>query len=543
MTQLSEVDATTDTPVLPGQGLTLAQCRTDLQCRGKRACLIVGLEEPVNCAPDSPVCVCIFVDGLEFCSSSDMCPRGEVCASGVLPEDTVCASRLIVNGEDGLDQFDTDATEPVQPSPVTGSGDDDDEDVAPTSQPPPSKPSPPADGELGFTPAPDGGDEDDDRDDPLTLDNCSEFGACRGRRLCVVLDPATGITTELCASGLSCVCSPPSLRNCVSSADCVPKEICASGFPLQPGESACVSRAAFGEFDMDGVFDQPSASPPPLTPTTLPPTTQTIPLSTSPRPSIGPTPPPDDTEDVEQTPEGVPSVMPTPGDDSVEPNPTADSLEPVDIPPDPIGGPGPDTGVGVTPVPDDGEDAEFSPAPDTGGVTSPAPGLGASPSPAVDDSDSTTVPGGGGGPPVGNANGATPAPDDADDLEPSPVIGGETPAPSEPPICVDARALAHMKPEELVFERHNLAKVLCDGNDSCATPGHMVDFKGRVMMMRTYCEMVPCEQRKVHVNSPKFRRRLRVKSRTDGLHYTAFAARFATRGEEMALSTLSRIGL
>lgn len=108
---------------------------------------------------------------------------------------------------------------------------------------------------------------------------------------------------------------------------------------------------------------------------------------------------------------------------------------------------------------------------------------------------------------------------------------------------VDAAALAHLPPEQLVFDEHALAHVLCDRFGSCATPGHMVDYCGAVMKMATYCRAAGCARRVTRVNSPRYRQQLRVASRTDGLLYTAFAARYETRGEELALATLSRIGL
>lgn len=538
----------------PDEGLTLAQCRSDRQCRGVRSCLISGLAESIACEPDSAICVCISFDGLTFCSSSVECPENEVCASGVLPDDTVCASRLIVEGEDGLEQIDGETPQPT-PTSAAGAGDGgagaaDDVDAESTDEPPetsgplPESPSPSSPLEVdvigpGPPESPDGPTEsppvpgdDDEEGDALTLDECGDFGTCRGRRLCVILDPVSGLTTELCTEGQSCVCSPPSLRSCTSSVACIPKEICAFGPPLLAGQSACVSRDAFESFEMEERLPLPLASPssfpvpsqslfPSASPS--PPPLPSVPVL-SPLPSlppVGPTIVPDDTEEV------VPSVRPI---ETVFPTPTDETPVPVDII---YAAPTNDVVVSEIPVPD------FP--------------VGEAPTPIADGIEVTSEPEEGAMPPSSAASGGSPAPDSIDGVpsSPDPVDGTPTPgadgassdSDSEPPICFDARALAHMKPEELVFEKHNMGKVLCDRNNSCATAGHMVDFKGRVMMMRTYCKLVPCEQRMLAVNSPRFRRRLRVSSNTEGLLYTAFAARFATRGEEMALSTLSRLGL
>lgn len=47
----------------------------------------------------------------------------------------------------------------------------------------------------------------------------------------------------------------------------------------------------------------------------------------------------------------------------------------------------------------------------------------------------------------------------------------------------------------------------------------------------------------MHVNSPRFVRKWRAASHTDGLEFTALAARFATKGEEFVLSSAVHAGL
>lgn len=109
--------------------------------------------------------------------------------------------------------------------------------------------------------------------------------------------------------------------------------------------------------------------------------------------------------------------------------------------------------------------------------------------------------------------------------------------------CVDARALAHLGAGELVYGSHVKARVLCDATGSCATPGHVVVFKGETMMMRRYCEKVGCENDVIDVNSPTYRKALRVASRTGGLEYTTFSARYESSIEESVIRLAVRAGL
>lgn len=115
---------------------------------------------------------------------------------------------------------------------------------------------------------------------------------------------------------------------------------------------------------------------------------------------------------------------------------------------------------------------------------------------------------------------------------------------TDEPICIDAEALSHLPAHELVFDEHRRTAVLCDRNGSCATPGHVVVYQQRPMLMKSYCDMVAtCKRTVKFVNSPKFKRALRISSRTDDLHYTALAARYETRAEELVLTTILRMGV
>ena len=110
-------------------------------------------------------------------------------------------------------------------------------------------------------------------------------------------------------------------------------------------------------------------------------------------------------------------------------------------------------------------------------------------------------------------------------------------------VCIDARALGHISTNGLVFEKHAVSRVLCDENNSCATRGHMVVFRGHAMRMSTYCDSVDCKEAVIEVNSPHFNRRMRIESNTKGLEYTAFAARYDTQAEESLIRMAIHLGL
>ena len=110
-------------------------------------------------------------------------------------------------------------------------------------------------------------------------------------------------------------------------------------------------------------------------------------------------------------------------------------------------------------------------------------------------------------------------------------------------VAADHLTEAGIDADQRIHVRDLLANVLCDYNDSCATPGHMVLYKGRGMMMRSYCEVVGCYRGIMRVNSPKYGRQIRVRSRSEEMVFTAFAARWVTAAEERVLHGLIRLGL
>lgn len=100
-----------------------------------------------------------------------------------------------------------------------------------------------------------------------------------------------------------------------------------------------------------------------------------------------------------------------------------------------------------------------------------------------------------------------------------------------------------MDPSDLVYRNHQWTTVLCDANESCATPGHVVKFNGKNMMMKTFCTIVSCGKKEMHVNSPRYSRAVFINSKTEGLQYTVFAARYESRLEEAVISAAVRMGM
>lgn len=139
---------------------------------------------------------------------------------------------------------------------------------------------------------------------------------------------------------------------------------------------------------------------------------------------------------------------------------------------------------------------------------------------------------------ISDGIGSSPAPE----LEDGSEGDGATDEP-EDEICIGVHHLSHMTYKELVYSTHRVARVLCDKQDSCATPGHIVLYRGEAMMMRKYCTITRCVQKIMRVNSPRYSRAARVDSHTQDLRFTAFAARYESAAEERLLGAFVRIGL
>lgn len=128
-----------------------------------------------------------------------------------------------------------------------------------------------------------------------------------------------------------------------------------------------------------------------------------------------------------------------------------------------------------------------------------------------------------------------------------PIVSGNDPGVGDG-TCVATLHLDEqgVKKEDRVFAKDYYSWVLCDASGSCATSGHMVAWNGQMMMMKTYCEVgaaAGCERKVMSVNSMKYKRRGRVESKTDGLQFGVFAAKWATSTEEVVLRGLMRMGL
>lgn len=89
------------------------------------------------------------------------------------------------------------------------------------------------------------------------------------------------------------------------------------------------------------------------------------------------------------------------------------------------------------------------------------------------------------------------------------------------------------------------ATVMCDGHGNCATAGHIVVYKERPMMMKSYCglEEIECRYRVKYVNSPRMKIGMRILSMSHDFVYTVFTARHQNVVEEYVLSAIIRASL
>lgn len=355
----------------------------------------------------------------------------------------------------------------------------------------------------------------------LTFDFCQEQEDCSGDRTCVLLD---SLTDEVCGGRDPCVCRPPVLEECKRSDTCPRGEVCV----IDPQEvllrDICVSESTARKFPE--VFVTPEPPPGSSSGLTLDVCeTRTHCLGTrkcfqSP-PSSGVVCP----EDVfascrcyPATPErcqssGQCEIGEICAVEAETGSPLCVSENAVEQDPSLITDPN-------LPSINDEQDPD-TPFP----VDEPTNTVGALPE-ASATSDGTGV--------ISGAS--TPSGQPA---SPS-ASGGPSP---EGGVCVDARILRHLKQEELVLQRHVRARVLCDPDDNCATDGHMVMYRGQAMMMRTYCQRISCVERVMYVNSPRYRRGIRLASNTKDLQFTAFAAKYSSTAEETILSMATRIGM
>lgn len=134
-------------------------------------------------------------------------------------------------------------------------------------------------------------------------------------------------------------------------------------------------------------------------------------------------------------------------------------------------------------------------------------------------------------------------PTNAPALSPLPLQSVSPTASENIAVCIGLHHLQHMKKQQLVFEHHRMAMVLCDGQGSCATPPHVVVWMGNALTMREYCAKVSaCTSAEMLVNSPRWTAGVRVASHTNGLRFTALAARWETLVEREFLRVAVRFG-
>lgn len=327
----------------------------------------------------------------------------------------------------------------------------------------------------------------------LSFYPCINETTCKGERRC--LSESESSTPQLCNNGELCACHPTIPQVCTSSDICTLGEVCAIAGPFQLCISADVVAAMSDLVPTEPIPGVPRPS-----------------FETSPRPQTSAVPPPRDdpttspherepSESFERPPPSH-SVRPSLSQTIAQPSPSAEASATTQFTPSPS-----ETQALVSATPN--PSATYVPAEQSPSVSS---------TPQVTSSSHSVT---------------SPSPSASSSVSSSSNKG-----------CVDSRALSHFSKEELVFAEHRVARVLCDQNGSCATAGHMVMWEGAAMMMQTYCKVEGgCREEQMLVNSPRMAVKLRVRSKTEGLQYTAFAARFATGTEEMFLRALVRVGL
>lgn len=124
------------------------------------------------------------------------------------------------------------------------------------------------------------------------------------------------------------------------------------------------------------------------------------------------------------------------------------------------------------------------------------------------------------------------------------MSNGSTSSNDTSSVCIAVSSLGDLDSSLMVYPTHRQSHVLCDKFENCATPGHMVEFKGRPMMMKTYCELLgQCHRQIKFVNSIRMKRGFRLPSKSSDMQFTAHAARYETRLEEMILRKVIVYGI
>lgn len=462
-------------------------CRTTLECEPPRRCYDTALFQPCLA---SGACVCIPPE-INLCNSTeDDCPENETCARR---EDTTfsCVSNVIISAKGSPSR----SIEQVKKTPLIP--------ICP-SGPRPLMPSIP--GRPNGMPAPNG--LPAPKPNGLNAELC-QVGTCAPGLSCVTLvSIGNSQFTLSCAEGFMFgACHPTDARgSCKSEDDCNQREACAStavtGRMCRPvAELNRLPRAGKKTviiFKKKGVRSRFLGGGRQPNPTFTP----TVSFGASPSASITP---------VIGGAGGMDSPKPTPMDGVAPPSPSP-------------------TRVGTTTPTPMSSKATKTPA----GTPSKVVPVQQSQTAVPTQAASVTVTGTATATVTATAS-ATGSPSSSEQAEES--------VEAQEGVCVSVEHLKGMDRRLLVFKQDRWSKVVCDKWESCGTHGHMVFYQGEGMMMRSYCKIVGCVERVMRVNSPRYSRALRVDSKSDGLMFSSFAARWTTRVEEHLLRHMMRIGL
>lgn len=338
----------------------------------------------------------------------------------------------------------------------------------------------------------------------LSFYPCKRGSTCKGGRQCLFRDGSN--SPQVCQLGMTCACDPIIPQLCNTSAHCVQGEVCAYADAIGLCMAADVV-AAIGFFTSTESIPGVATPSPEASQTTA----HTVVASVTHRPTRSPKalyPSSNLTATVDPSFTAQQSLAPS--NTVLTPSAQLSATQENTVPT-------PSSHPSQTEIPSSLPSASNTPSPNT---VSTSPQTSTSQTPAPSESLSANV---------------------TESITPSPSASAISSATG---VCIDAKALAHFTAEELVFPKHRFARVLCDESGSCATPGHIVVWKGSAMMMRQYCDTVKsCLEDRMFVNSPRFRARFRLESRTERLEYTAFAARYETLVEESFLRALVHYGL
>lgn len=493
----------------PSHGLTLFTCMRNEDCKGERSCIFQESpgKPPVPCEPGMG-CFCFPVDSPPLCKYMTECEPGEICAR-VPPSPPICVA---ADAESAFRQ-------------VSALGEDANQSILGSS-----------DTDMPGTNG--GGRNGPRRKDGVTGDSCNLSKDCEEGRICV--QASSPLESIPCGDGSECLCFPGTGPNvCADDEDCENnREICASEMPRFP-DAVCISSVlvAFND-ELKPVSENSKAGRSPGSGFTLYPcifdeeclgdrTCVLGDTSTSCQSGL----------DCFCFPEDPKFCSESQQCESREVCATLNGMqmcvsEDVEA-----------TFQEISGVPDNGQPESSTESADSDSDMNPSDQPPPSPEGEPGDEQGSTEEGHGSIEPEESTESETAeASIEANPTAPS-AAPSSTPAASGGSTCIDANALMHMDPADLVFASHSWSNVLCDSNGSCATKGHMVTFKGKAMMMDTYCGLATCIERVMQVNSPKYRRGLRVDSKTEGLQYTAFAARYETNAEEAVMAAAVRVGL